>query len=166
MMSRPCLLLLAISFVAACDRREPEFQPASTSSENPYAKLLMNPDWKRLEERFGVPMPVELKAFYGDPAKVLQENFDIKTTKSIAGDYSVHVEDFTPIGDADDVPIPGNERFLQFASDGGGGAYQFDPKEKDSEVIYYFVDGSDSYPTGLSLSQFLNAPRLRPEELE
>ena len=159
-------LLLSISVIASCDRHEPEYKPASTSIEDPFAKVMMNPNWKRLEERFGVPMPAELKAFYGDPAKVLQENFDIKTVKSIERDYRVHVETFTPIGEADDVPIPGNESFLQIASDGGGGAYQFDPKESAPEVIYHFVDGDDSYPTGLSLSQFLNAPRLKPEELE
>lgn len=129
-----------------------------------FAQELLHPDWQLVENHFGVAMPECLKAFYADPEKVLVGDFDLETPKEVDGGHRIQVLTFTPINAHSTEAFEGFGRFLEIASDGGEGLYFFDPKEAGQEVYLFVMDGGDLFPTGLSLPQFLEAPRLEPDD--
>lgn len=145
----------------ACD--EP-YQPAIIDPSDPAAKQILHPDWQLVEQHLGVAIPNDLKAFYTDSEKVLQEEFEVPIRKSIDGStrFKVHVQIFCPIDKSSLDPLGGPEGFLRFASDGAGGYYQFKPGSNPCEVYYFFIQDQAIFPTGLTLQEFLLAPRLEP----
>jgi hypothetical protein len=129
-----------------------------------FAHGLLHPNWQLVEGHYGVSMPDLLKRFYADPNKVLQCEFDLETPKQVEGLHRIHVCTFTRINENSIESFPGFERFLEVASDGGEGLYFIDPKVSEPEVYLFVVDGYDMLPTGLSLRQFLEGPRLGPND--
>jgi hypothetical protein len=124
----------------------------------------LHPDWQLVERHYGVTMPDLLKSFYADPNKVLQSDFDLETPNPVEGLHRIHVCTFTPINEGSIEAFPGFERFMEVASDGGEGLYFFDPKDSEPEVVLFVMDGYDLHPTGLSLRQVLESPRLEPSD--
>ena len=151
------LASLTCFFVMSC---KSDWNPTQIPENDEYAQELINPDWGFVEDHFGVEMPEALKQFYSAQESVLLADFDIETPIDVDSSPRIHIEAFSVIGDSPYFTVPGNERFLSIASDGGGGTYQFDPKEQDPEVYLYYVDGSGRFTTGMKLDEFLTAPRL------
>lgn len=125
-----------------------------------YEERLLNPQWDVLEKHFGVPMPKVLKEFYAAPAKVQQTEFRLKIKNKIEDAYYVNVDRFHPLDKDAIYESDDNEPdLLSIASDAAEGEFFFDPRESALEVIM-LVDYADYYETGLSLEEFLKAPRL------
>lgn len=131
-----------------------------------YAQRLLSPQWDLVEEHFGTTISSRLKEFYADPSRVLQSEFDLVTAKEVEGERTIHIQSSEPISSRSIEAFEGFERFMEIASDGGEGLYFIDPRESDPEVCLFVMDGYDLYPTGLSLSEFLTAPRLEPPGYE
>ncbi len=129
-----------------------------------FAQDLLRPNWRLVEEHYGVIMPDLLKRFYSDPKSVLQCEFDLETPKEVEGGDRIHVLTFSRINESSIEPFPEFERFLEIASDGGEGLYFFDPKDPEPEVYLFVMDEYDLHPTGLTLRQFLEGPRLEPND--
>ena len=127
---------------------------------HPLAQELLNPDWPLVERHFGCLMPPALKEFYADPTKILQSRFDLDAPK-----YGrIHVWSFSTIDHRTIEFFEGYERFIDLASNGGEGSYFFDPKEPNPHVYMYDTGDNKLYPMGLTLSNFLGAPRLPHDE--
>lgn len=130
-----------------------------------YAVKLLAPNWQPVEDHFGNVVPEVLKRFYADPKNVLLTDFDIVSRLSkIPG--RIHVQFFEAIGESSvDGFFEGFENLLSFASDGGGGRYVIDISEPNPKVHYHIYDiGHDPERfrfTGLSLSEFLSAKRIK-----
>lgn len=144
----------------ACD--EP-YRPSTVDSSDPAAQHILQPDWPLVEQHLGVAIPNELKVFYADSEKVLQEEFEVQIRKPIdtSTRLKVHVQIFCPIDQSSLDPLGGPKGFLRFASDGAGGYYQFNPSSVPCEVYYFFIQDQAIFPTGLTLQEFLLAPRLQ-----
>jgi len=142
---------------------------AHAAAAKEYEEKLLHPDWVLVEKHFGVPMPQDLKDYYANPAKVLQEDFYLDTPIEVEGKKRIRVCFFSKIDkhstEWTSDSREGLEIFLDIASDGGEGCYLIDPKEPDPEVHLFILDTWDLLPTGLKLSEFLSNPRLE-EDLE
>jgi len=111
---------------------------------------LQAPDYKVVEDYFGVELPAILKGFYSSPL--------------ITGDYVVFSED----GDEWDIaffqPIdeestregwPGMEPYLAIANDGCGNDYIFDPKLPPFAVKFHDHETSEIDPVSETLEDFI-----------
>ncbi len=127
---------------------------------DPRALDLLNPEWRIIEDHFGVQMPSYLKQFYSEPDAVLVCKFDLKTPIEVEFGRRVHIEEFTAISKSTIEFFEGFERFIEFASDGGESLYFFDPKEADHPVYLFSMETYDLLPTGLNLKSFLSGKRL------
>lgn len=62
------------------------------------------------------------------------------------------------------ITWPGTEGYYGFANDGGGNRYLIDPQQRDPEVLYYDHEAGTKRRVGVTLWQFLAAPRIYDEE--
>ena len=126
-----------------------------------FEERLLNPRFDLVEAHFKCKVPQPLRALYENRKKLLRENFvvDIPLPEQIDVDR-IGIDFFLPI-EEDSVDFSRSfaleESYIDFASDGGEGHYIINPTKPDPEVYLFVMDGSDLYPLGVSLSEFLAA---------
>lgn len=121
---------------------------------------LDHPDFEALEDYFGHPLPAVLKELYADKQLIRRDDILIRVPDPLDGGNECYVAFFEPAnlenaGTTDSIC----KGMFAFASNGAGDLYLIDPREADPEVIYYLHESGERRAMGVTLSQFIRAPR-------
>jgi hypothetical protein len=131
-----------------------------------FKKRLAAPDLDGLERHLGHPIPASLRALYDDHELIMSFDILIAVPNPLEQDEECYIAWFEP-GDAESLrdAWPGCEGLFPIANNGFGDQYLVDPRQPDPEVITYDHETGERRGLGVTLSEFLVAPRrMVPDE--
>jgi len=124
-----------------------------------------NPEFEALEKYFAHSLPPSLRELYVDSDLINSENISIKVPNLLEKEPECFIAFFEPAtSEACESHWPGCEGLFAFANNGLGDQYLVDPRQPDPEVVYYLHETGKKKSLGVTLSQFLSAPRGVVEE--
>jgi len=126
-----------------------------------FKERLSKPDIVGVEKHFDCVLPDVVRRLYGDKEKLDHGDFEIANPRKGEDEpESWHVAFFTPLDQQQIKDAwPDCKGYLTFADDGCGNSYVINPRLPDAQVQFYDHEDGQFYPTGLTLDQFLSAPR-------
>ena len=142
------------------------YEPTPDATERFRARQ-RSPDYDLFRRRFGCEPPRALTTLLADPSLLTSagETFEV-VLPGPHGDTRWFVAWVEPI-DAEHLGgavWPGTEGYYDFANDGSGDKYLIDPRESDPQVFYYEHETARTRPVGATLSRFIAAPRIQPDD--
>ena len=125
------------------------------------------PDFDLFRRHFGCEPPQALRTLLADPSlfSSIHDMFEV-VLPGPKGETRWFVAWVEPV-DAEHLGgavWPGTEGYYDFANDGSGDKYLIDPRESDPEVLYYEHETARTRPVGATLSRFIAAPRVQPDD--
>ncbi len=123
-----------------------------------YEAQILAPDFAALERNFGVEASPPLRALYADFALLRREDVLIGVPNPVARSPECHVGYFEPLtGEASEWEV--DRTLLGIANNGVDNMYLVDPRIVDPPVLYVEQDVGRIAPIGVTLTQWLAAPR-------
>jgi hypothetical protein len=125
-----------------------------------YNQRLLNPDFAALEFHFGCPILIKLKDLYANKEEIQRRDFEVLTKKSDGSEATWSVALYEP-ADLESLrdAWPDCKELFAFANDGCGNDYLIDPRKPLAEVLFYDHEGGEFVNVGLTLAEFITAPR-------
>ena len=158
------LLLVAVALVKLARRADRQATERSARASREFETALLAPDFATLERTFGAPAPPPLRALYADRELLSRSDVLIGVPNPAERSAECYVAFFEPLtGEASGWPA--TERLVAIANNGAGDVYVVDPTVQDPPVSYVQHEVGTVVPLGVTLSQWLAAPRRdQPDE--
>ncbi len=158
------LLLVAVGLVMLTRRADRRATERAAQASREFEAALLAPDYAALERRFGAPAPPPLRALYSDRELLGRSDVLIGVPNPAERSAECYVAFFEPLtGQASGWPA--TERLVAIANNGAGDVYLVDPTVQDPPVSYLQHEAGTLVPLGVTLSQWLAAPRRdQPDE--
>jgi hypothetical protein len=155
-------LLLVVWLSRWSEKRSKAVQDAHSAA---FEKRLRTPDLAAVERHFGHALPQSLYALYADQDLVLSHDIVIEVPNLAEGEECCYIAWIEP-GDLENVtsPYSGCEGFFAIGDNGAGDQFLVNPREADPEVFYHFHETGEFFGLGVTLSDFLKAPRFYPDD--
>ena len=158
------LVLVGVPALWLVFRSGYEATPAATER---FRARQRTPDFDLFRRHFGCEPPQALTTLLADPSLFTDtgDAFEV-VLPGPEGDTRWFLAWVEPI-DAEHlsgVVWPGTEGYYDFANDGSGDRYLIDPRQSDPDVLYYEHESAKTRPVGATLSQFIAARRVYPDD--
>jgi hypothetical protein len=158
------LLLVAVVLIMLVRRGDLRATERAAQASRDFEAAGLAPDFARLERTFGAPPPPPLRALYADHELLRRSDVLIGIPNPAERTAECYVAFFEPLtGEASGWPA--TERLVAIANNGAGDVYLVDPTVPDPAVSYLQHEVGTVVPLGVTLSQWLAAPRRdQPDE--